>query len=129
MEYLNCSRIGKDGLAVYVSEYLCSIFAVRHNLSRNEEGIFKSMFIGIKIQTKHLIVGNIYWSPMGSVTSFLQILDEVLETIQRHSCEIVIMDDFNINLCDHRSSLSLDFSLSYACLWHTTFRMYSNSHN
>ena len=107
MEYLNRSRMAKGGLAVYVSEYLP--YSVRHDLSRNEEGIFESIFIEIKTQAKTLIVGNIYGSPSGSVPSFLQILDEVLEIIQLHSCELVIMGDFNLNLCDRRSSSSLDF--------------------
>ena len=63
-----------------------------------------------------MIVGNIYRSPSGSVPSFLQILDEVLETIQLHSCELVVMGDFNLNLCDRRSSSSLDFlSTMLAC--------------
>ena len=45
IEYLNRSRMAKGGLAVYVSEYLP--YSVRHDLSRNEEGIFESMFIEI----------------------------------------------------------------------------------
>ena len=114
MEYLNRSRMAKGGLAVYVSE--CLPYSVRHDLSRNEEGIFESIFIEIKTQAKALIVGNIYRSPSGSVPSFLQILDEVLEIIQLHSCELVIMGDFNLNLCDRRSSSSLDFlSTMLAC--------------
>ena len=79
MEYLNRNRIAKGGLAVYVSEYLQ--YSVRHDLSRNEEGIFESMLTEIKTQTKPLIVGNIYQSPSGSVPSFLQIPDEIFEAI------------------------------------------------
>ena len=56
-----------------------------------------------------MIGGNIYRSPSGSVPSFLQILDEVLEIIQLHSCEFVIMGDINLNLCGQRSSSFLDF--------------------
>ena len=113
-EHLFCSRMAKGCLAVYVSEYLS--YSVRHNLSRNEEGISESIFIEIKTQAKTLIVGNIHWSPSGSVPSFLQILDEVLKIIELHSCELVIMGDFNLNLCDRRSSSSLDFlSTMLAC--------------
>ena len=73
MEYLNRSRMAKGGLAVYVLEYLP--YYVRHDLSRNEEGTFESIFIEIKTQAKTLIVDNIYRSPSGSVPSLLQILD------------------------------------------------------
>jgi exonuclease III len=108
--------MGNGGLAVYVSEY--HKYSVRHDLSRNEKGIFESMFIGIKTQNKPLIVGNIYWSPSGSVPSFLQILDEILEAIQQHSCELVIMGDFNINLCDRGHLLPWIFSQICSLLAH-----------
>ena len=64
MEYLNHSRMAKGGLAVYGSEYFQ--YSVRHDMSRNEEVIFESMFIEIKTQTIPLIVGNIC-----SIPSFL----------------------------------------------------------
>ena len=63
----------------------------------------------LKPKLKLLIVGNTCRTPSGSVPSFLQVLDEVLEMIQLHSCELVIMGNFNLNLCDQRSSSSLDF--------------------
>jgi len=97
------------GVAVYGSEYFQ--YSVRHDMSRNEEVIFESMFIEIKTQTIPLIVGNIC-----SIPSFLQIPIEVLEAIRERSYELVIMDNFNINLRDLRSLSSLDFlSVILAC--------------
>ena len=56
-----------------------------------------------------MIIRNVHRSLSGSVTSFLQVLDEVLNLIERRSCELVIMEDFNINLIDLASSTTVDF--------------------
>ena len=88
-EYLNRSKMAKVGLVVYVSEYFP--YFVRHDLSITEEGIFESVSVKIKTRSKPLIVGNIYRSRSGSVSSFVQIFDMVLEAIHQNSRELVIM--------------------------------------
>ena len=107
MERLNRQRLAKGGLALYISDDLPH--SVRSDLSRNEEGVFESLFIDIKLHGKDLIVGNVYRSPSGSVPSFLQILDELLDLIRRRPCELILMGDFNLDLNDMASSTTVDF--------------------
>ena len=107
MERLNRRRMAKGGLVMYISDIFP--YTVRSDLSRNDEGVFESQFIEIKLKNKVLIIGNVYRSPSGSVPSFLQVLDEVLDLIGRRPCELVIMGDFNLNLIDMASSTTVDF--------------------
>ena len=68
------------GLVFYIADSLA--YNVRIDLSRNEQGIFVSLFIEIKSTCKYLFVGLIYRSFSGSIPSFLKILEEVLDSVQ-----------------------------------------------
>ena len=107
MERLNRQKMAKGGLALYISNNLP--YSLRMDLSRNIEGVFESLFVDIKCGGKDLIVGIIYRSPSGSIPLFLHTLNDLLDTILKQSTELIIMGDFNINLMDIKSSVSLDF--------------------
>ena len=68
MERLNRKQMARGGLVLYIADRLA--YNVRINLSRNEEGIFESLFIENKSTRKYLVVGLIYRSPSGSIPSF-----------------------------------------------------------
>ena len=55
------------------------ILLIKSDLIRDEEGIFESLFIGIKSVWKDLAVGLIYRSPSGSIPSLMKILEMVLD--------------------------------------------------
>ena len=60
-----------------------------------KKGFSNPCLLRLKPRSKPLIVGNIYRSPSGSVSSFLQILDVVLEAIHPKSRELVIMGEIH----------------------------------
>jgi len=69
---------------MYISDVL--LYFVRSDLSRNDEGVFGSPFIEIKLQNKVLIIGNVYRPPNASVAYFFYFLAEVFDIIGRRSC-------------------------------------------
>ena len=89
MERLNRKQIARGGLMLYIAARLA--YNVQNGLSRNKEGIFESLFIEIKSMRKYLVVGLVYRSPSGSIPSFLKILEEVLDSVQKHPCELILM--------------------------------------
>ena len=107
MERLNRKQMARGGLMLYIADRLA--YNVRNDLSRNEEGIFESLFIEIKSMRKYLAVGLVYRSPSGSIPSFLKILEEVLDSVQKHPYELILMGDFNLNLLDQNSASTIDF--------------------
>ena len=107
MERMNRKQMAKGGLALYIADHL--VYNFRSDLSRNEEGIFESLFIEIKSGCKNLVVGLVYRSPSGSIPSFMKILEEVLDLVQKHPCELILMGDFNLNLLDQNSASAADF--------------------
>ena len=58
---------------------------------------------------KYLAVGLVYMSSSRSIPSFMKILEEVLESVQKHPFELILMDDFNLNLLDQNSASAIDF--------------------
>ena len=58
---------------------------------------------------KYLVVGLVYRSPSGSIPSFIKILKEVLDSVEKHPCELVLMGDSNLNLLDQSSASAIDF--------------------
>ena len=73
MERLKRKQTPRGGLVLYIADRL--IYNVQSDMSRNEEGIFESLFIVIKSMRKYLAVGLIYRSPSGSIPSFLKTLE------------------------------------------------------
>ena len=76
-ERLNSKQMARGGLMLYIANHLA--YNVRNDLSRNDEGIFESLFIEINLMRKYLVVGSVYRSLSGSIPSVLKILEEVLE--------------------------------------------------
>ena len=63
------------------------------------ESVFESLFFEISFPSRRkVIIGEICLSPIGSVSSFIDILSEKLEFLEIHNHGVVFMGDFNINL-------------------------------
>ena len=95
--FVHRQESARGGLAIYTkSEYpVC----VNGKLTRNIEGIFESLFLDMSLPSQRkVIVGEIYRSPSGSVSSFTEYLLETLQMIEKQNHDVVIMGDFNINL-------------------------------
>ena len=107
MERLNRKQMARGGLILYIADRLA--YNVRNDLSRKKAGTFESLFIEIKSMRKYLVVGLVYRSPSGSIPSFLKIPEEVLDSVQKHPCELILMGDFNPNLLDQNSAPTIDF--------------------
>ena len=54
-------------------------------------------------------MGLVYRSPSGSIPSLMKILKEVLDSVQKYPCELILMGDFNLNLLAQNSVLAIDF--------------------
>ena len=101
-------KLSKRGLALYISDAIP--YTVQHDLSKNIEGVLKSLFVEINPgKSGTLIIGEVYRSPSGSSLPFLQILCEILEAIQNQPSKTVVMGDFNFNLLDYEGSFPADF--------------------
>ena len=107
MERLNRKQMARGGFALFIADRLA--YNVRSDLIRNEEEIFESLLIEIKSGFKDLGVCLVYRSPSGSITSFMKILEEVLDSVQKHPCELFLNGDFNLNLLDQNSASATDF--------------------
>ena len=107
MERLNRKQMARDGLVLYFAD--CLAYNVRSDLSRSEEGIYVFLFIEIKSMRKYLAVGLVYRSHSGSIPSFMKIFEEILDSVQKHPYELILMGDFNLNLLDQNSASAIDF--------------------
>ena len=124
MERLKRKQMARGDLVLYIAN--CLAYNVRSDLSRSEEGIFESLFIEIKSMRKYLAVGFVYNSPSGSIPSFMKILEEVLDSFQKHPYELILMCDFNLNLLDQNSASTIDVLSMMALFWYSTFSLYTS---
>ena len=58
VERLNHRRMVKGGLVLNISDELP--YSIRSYFTRNEEGVFESQFVDIKLQNKDPIIVNVY---------------------------------------------------------------------
>ena len=87
----------KGGLGFYIQNNFQAV--LRHDLCINNEKIFESLFIEIPINAKEgVIIGEVYRSPSGSATEFLEILEDVLRKVFAEKYEVILMGDFNLDL-------------------------------
>ena len=70
----------RGGLAIYTkSEYPVYI---NNQLTRNVEGVFESLFLEMLLPSQRkVIIGEIYQSPSGYVSSFMDILSDTLQLL------------------------------------------------
>ena len=87
---------------------------------------FKSPFTEINSGCKDLAVGLVYRSLVGSVPSFMKILEEVVDSVQKHPCELILMGDFILNLLDQNSASAIVFFVNDAFFGNSTFSLYTN---
>ena len=92
----------KGGLGFYIQNNFQAV--LRHDLCLNNEKIFESLFIEITINAKErVIIGEVYCSPSGSVTEFLETLEDVLRKVFAEKFEVILMSDFNLDLAKSSS--------------------------
>ena len=113
--FLNRKMGKKGGLGFYIQNNFQAV--LRHDLFINNEKVFESLFIEIPINAKdRVIIGEVYRSPSGSVTEFLETLDDVLRKVFAEKYEVILMGDFNLDLtklsCRQPSNL-LSLLISY----------------
>ena len=62
------------------------------------EGVFESLFLEMSLPSRRkVIIGEINRSPSGSVSSFMDMLSDILQLLEKQN-HLVFMGDFNINL-------------------------------
>ena len=73
------------------------------------EGIFESLFLEMSLPLrKKVIIGEIFRSLSVSVSSFMDILSEKLQLLEKQNHDVVLMGDFNINLVQPLTSSAND---------------------
>ena len=104
---MNRKDTRRGGLAIYTkSEYPVYI---NNQLTRNVEGVFESLFLEMSLPSRRkVIIGEIYRSPSGSVSSFMDILSDTLQLLEKQNHDVVFMGDFNINLAHPLTSSAKD---------------------
>ena len=82
---------------------------INDQLTRNVEGVFESLFLEMSLPSRRKeIIGEIYQSPSGSVSSFMDILSDTLQLLEKQNHDVVFMGDFNINLSHPLTSSAKD---------------------
>lgn len=95
--FLHRKQMKRGGIAIYIRD--THTVQIRQDLTRNTEGIFESLFLEVWLSpNKKFIVGEIYRSPSGSTSQFMEHMAQVLELAQCKKNELILMGDFNINL-------------------------------
>ena len=104
------------GLAVYVNHRVCNeTDTVKLDLNSTDETAASAqqqcefMFVKLSISManssnkKAYIIGNFYRSPSNNPRQFLEQMDNILVSIERHSSkQILLVGDFNIDLIKHQ---------------------------
>ena len=74
--FLNRKMDKKGGLGFYIQNNFQAV--LRHDLCINNEKVFESLFTEIPINAKErATIGEVYRSPSGSTTEFLETLEDV----------------------------------------------------
>ena len=104
----------KGGVAIYVHKKLKYID--RTDLNIFEEGSFESCFIELNMQTKNVVIGEIYRVPGTSENNFISKYEDLLHRIKREKKDIIIGTDQNLDYLKihHHSSTAkfLDINLT-----------------
>ncbi len=85
----------KGGVAIYVHKRLKYID--RKDLNIFEEGFFESCFIELCIQTKNIVIGEIYRVPGTSENNFISRYEELVINIKKEKKDIIIGTDQNLD--------------------------------
>ncbi len=85
----------KGGVAVYVHEKLKYI--ERKDLNIFEEGFFESCFIELVVQSKNIVIGEIYRVPGTSENNFISKFEQLIGNIKREKKDIIIGTDQNLD--------------------------------
>ena len=96
-QFLHRSTMNGGGLAIYkCQEYSASI---NKELTRDIEEVYESLFLEIILHLqKKITLGEVYCPPAGSLSSFLENLDQISDHLKGQGNEAILMRDFNINL-------------------------------
>ena len=93
------------GVAFYILKSLK--YKVLEELSIFREKIFESLFIKVTLNdNSNIIIGNIYrspsqpngFTPSEQLDSFIEILSNILESLNELNCKVYLVGDFNIDL-------------------------------
>ena len=105
--FLNRKTAQKGGLGFYIRNNFHAV--LRHDLCTNNEKVFESLFIEVPINAKErIIIGEVYRSPSGSITQFMETLEGVLGKVFSEKSEVVLMGDFNLDLAEPSSRQASD---------------------
>lgn len=122
-EYSHRAHSNHGGVAIYINS--ATKYKRRHDLELNVtdcESVWVQLNHNfINLDNKNFIFGCIYRSPSSSVNNFCEALHKVFHTLALEDTNVVIMEDFNINLLDLSSPSSLNYcsasqSFGYECL-------------
>ena len=105
---------------------------LNNQLSRNVEGIFGSLFLELYGPSKtKTLIGEIYRSPSGSFSAFMDILTQILQLIGNQNQDVIIMCDFKINLAFPLTNNSVDLLtiMSGSNLYPSTTRVTENTNS
>ena len=97
------------GLAIYVNKSVCNEDEIKKLKIEIDPPDPNGEFLLIKINNckntgKTVIIGNVYRSPSRKTQKFVDLYEEVLQTLDKHkSKHIIISGDFNIDLIKHES--------------------------
>lgn len=100
------------GLAIYVNCKMCSPDQIEPVNLRLSEPSSDGEFLFVKISEcknvrKSVIIGNVYRSPSRQPNKFNELLETVLQRLNRHSNKhILLTGDFNIDLIKHDTDIN-----------------------
>ena len=100
------------GLAIYINERVCPYDEIDIIKLGKDHPNCDGEFLFVKIKEcknikKSLIIGNVYRSPSRQPQKFIDLLDNVLQQIDRHKNKhILLLGDFNIDLIKYDNDIN-----------------------
>ena len=98
------SNIKKGGgVALYVKNSLNYSDVDFIHLNTNNKNI-ESQWVSIKQQnSRTILIGNVYRPPQGNIETFIQVLEDILTSMDLSKIELFIMGDLNIDILERKN--------------------------
>ena len=99
--HLNIKKGG--GVALYVKNSLNYSDVDFIHLNTNNKNI-ESQWVSIKQpNSRTILIGNVYRPPQGNIETFIQVLEDILTSMDLSKIELFIMGDLNIDILEKKN--------------------------
>ena len=95
------TNLSRGGVGIYVNNKIR--YKERYDLSIFKEGYFESCFVEVELNSRKLVVGEIYRVPNTNEKDFINDYESILEKVNEEKSDILIGTDQNLDLLKYKS--------------------------